>query len=840
MDIKLKLSTAVALLKQLGNALSDLVNSSPDVFNDPAIASRLGDFRQTHETAIQRLTNPSLSIATLGTTSSGKSTIVNALMGRRIAPIEAGEMSGGVLTLRHSEEKKLIIEATDDAAWETGEWLGLRDEELYHKIQVVMNTHHQCRQKKEYIAPKITVAAPLFPARDVGLSGLPEGINIEFLDLPGLKSVQDRANLAVIQPLVGKAFSLVALDYMQVDEEHRQKLLAELKQVVRYLHGRTDSMIFILNRVDNRGSDDLPVEVRLEKLRVEIKDILELVDLPDVIPFNARLLYYAQCAWGTTALNASSEVDPEVRSQLLKAFFQDCAAIIRDKTSGDHSLRDWFRQIDDNLQEGHPPDDYQMRRIMFYALEWSGGKALWSCLRRRTQESFSELVILPALFDVFNNFDALAGTLDILIETGKISNQEQVEIERNKIATTRRDLQKNVKRISGDFQKEVKGFIELLKADPNNRQEATAEAKKKGREGFLSILDAVSYVTGDLTTSLVATVRDAFKNNQSAYELEEKLKEVITPPLAKDIARSYDNVSRRMSKFAIQLDSENSEVLYRKVRADDLKEVKFLENDETEFRLLYRNMRQAITARASFSLQVKAKEIEQALQVLVNKQARKLEDYLSDQDLFSISLKQAVIIDLIKDLAKVPPTLPEGFFKIPDTIEQKNIPETQIDGTETYIDKEKRIRYDTKIEIYTEGSCFKSTKTRNTSIPVEYTEIVEKTRDKKVEVEYIHLSLPSIQPMAKQWSEGIAKEEEGLWNILCDWIINESDKISDVFKESVTDITDLAERALVEQLRVIESNFEKQRHFWSEFENSKHKADETRKQLEESLRKKET
>ena len=38
-------------------------------------------------------------IATIGTTSSGKSTIVNALIGRRIAPIEAGEMSGGVLTL---------------------------------------------------------------------------------------------------------------------------------------------------------------------------------------------------------------------------------------------------------------------------------------------------------------------------------------------------------------------------------------------------------------------------------------------------------------------------------------------------------------------------------------------------------------------------------------------------------------------------------------------------------------------------------------------------------------------------------------------------------------------
>ncbi len=458
MNIELRLSTAVALLQQLGNALSDLVNSSPDVFDDPAIDSRLKDFRQAHEIATQRLINPSLSIATLGTTSSGKSTIVNALMGRRIALIEAGEMSGGVLTLRHSEDQKLIIEATPDAPWETGEWAGLSDNELYEKIRGVMNTYHQCRKEKECIAPKITVAAPLFPARDVGLSGLPEGINIEFLDLPGLKSVQDRANLAVIQPLVGKAFSLVALDYLQVDEKHRGKLLEELKQVVSYLQGRTDSMIFILNRVDSRGSDDLPVEVRLERLRIEIKDVLELADLPDVIPFNARLLYYAQCAWGTTALNTASEVAPEVRSERLKAFFHDCAAIIRDKTSGDRSLRDWFRQIDDNLQEGHLPDDYEMRRIMFYALEWSGGKALWTLIRTRIQESFSELVILPVLLNVFNSFDALTGSLDILIETRKILNQEQVEAERDKITTIRQNLQKNTKKLIVIFKKKLENM----------------------------------------------------------------------------------------------------------------------------------------------------------------------------------------------------------------------------------------------------------------------------------------------------------------------------------------------------------------------------------------------
>lgn len=290
-DIQAQLNQARENLQRLGNAVSELVNLSPDVFNDEAIKTRLQEFQQAYEEASQRLANPYFRIATIGTTSSGKSTIVNALMGRRIAPMEAGEMSGGVLTLKHSDDRKLVIEATENAVWETGEWTDINDRELYDRIQRAMHSYHEARKKKEYIAPQITAHIPLLPACDANLSGLPEGINIEFLDLPGLKSVQDKTNLAILQPLVGKAFSLVALDYMQVDEQHRQKLLTELKRVVEYLQGRTDSMIFILNRVDQRGSDDKPLDVRLQQLKTEIQEQLNLPSLPDIIPFNAIANY---------------------------------------------------------------------------------------------------------------------------------------------------------------------------------------------------------------------------------------------------------------------------------------------------------------------------------------------------------------------------------------------------------------------------------------------------------------------------------------------------------------------------------------------------------------------
>ena len=148
MDIEQKLSNARTLLNELGNALTDLVNVAPDVFEDELLKDKLQDFRRVYDEATERLAHHSLRIAMIGTTSSGKSTIVNALIGRRIAPIEAGEMSGGVLRIRHSQDCRLKIEATDDAVWETGEWTDLSDEEIYNRIRAVMYHYHEARRKK--------------------------------------------------------------------------------------------------------------------------------------------------------------------------------------------------------------------------------------------------------------------------------------------------------------------------------------------------------------------------------------------------------------------------------------------------------------------------------------------------------------------------------------------------------------------------------------------------------------------------------------------------------------------------------------------------------------------
>ncbi|MEG5056708.1 dynamin family protein [Microcoleus sp. A2-C5] len=861
--IESKLNNTRNLLQELGNSVSSLVNSSPDVFDDLGIQSCLQEFLTVHQEAVQRLENPSFRIATLGTTSSGKSTIVNALIGRKIAPIEAGEMSGGVLTIKHSQEQRLMIAETEDAAWDTGEWTGLSDEDLYQRIRAVMHSYHAARKKREYVAPQITAHVPLLPACDASLLGLPNGISVELIDLPGLKSVQDRANLATIQKQLNKAFSLVALDYMQVDDEHRKRLLEELKKVVEDLQGRTDSMIFILNRVDNRGTDDLPLSERIDKLREEIKEVLSLPELPDVLPFNARLLYYAQCAWGSGAGNEPSVISQEIRLKLLKAMFQDCAGVIKLNTKENRNLKDWFRDIEDRVDDNKTIDDETMRQILHSSLEWSGGRELWDRFRVRVQESFAELVILPALLEVFDPYNALAESLEIRIHPIKISQQEQVEQERKKIDKSRHYFH-NIKEVGKEFKVEIEELKAGLKSDdPKINDQLVQEAVKKGRNGFQRIFDAVKKdIVGDLTTSLIVPVRDAFKNNQGAFELRDKLGEVTLPSLAEDICKYYDHVSRRLSKFSgeseylvkrIRADDDKgekeleydavkknvvgdlttslivlirdafknnqgafelrdklrevtlpslaediskyydhvsrrlskfsgeSECLVKRIRADDDKEKKELEDDERYVRLLYHRMREAIFVRAEFVLQSNAQQFEQALESLVEEQVKKLKVFLTEGNFSSINLEKVAISNLGKKLTQNLPTLPENFFEV----SENNI---------------KQNRY------------------------------------KKTEVEYIELFLPSPGLMAKQWSSGIEKGKGSLWDILLEWILQRLDYVSDIFKESVDEITNLAERDWQQQSSIIEGNFEQKKQFWREFEAKKNHATADCEKLQEIFR----
>jgi len=504
----------------MGRLTSELALAHASAFEGADLQDFFDRFGRAHEEAQARLAEPTLSIATIGTTSSGKSTMVNALAGRRIAPIEAGEMSGGVLTLRSSSERRLTVEAADGAPWESGRWTGLPDADAYARIRDgVMRPYHEARKTRACLAPQVLSEGPLLPAIDTSLLGLPPDLGVEFVDLPGLKSVQDRANLAVIQTRVHKAFSLVALDYLQTDEEHRKKLLEELTRVVSYLQGRPDSMIFVLNRVDQRGMDDEPLEARVAALRREIREILGLHNEPDVLPFESRLLYRAQCAWGA-ADETHPTTTPEQQLEHLRALFEESASTLKRRGRENPRLRDWLRGIEDQIEGGCVPSEDDLRTMLACAREWSGGKELWQRLRARIEESFAELVVLPALIEVLETHRSLTDALRAISKIRKIKSQEQMQRERQRLEDIQVRLHEEVSATRERFSNRLTTAAEGLKTGD---QAVRHRLTKDLGPGFESLLGAINEVTGDFTTSLIAPMRDALKASRGVYDLEEEM-----------------------------------------------------------------------------------------------------------------------------------------------------------------------------------------------------------------------------------------------------------------------------------------------------------------------------
>jgi hypothetical protein len=590
-----------------------------------------------------------------------------------------------------------------------------------------------------------------------------------------------------------------ALDYLQVDDLHRKRLLEELKKVVEYLQGRTDSMIFILNRVDQKGQDDIAIAERIEQLQLEIQATLNLDRLPDIIPLSGRFLYYAQCAWGTTAIGTNSAVDAAMRRHFLSGMLKDCSSLIRSYTSEDRTLKKWFRDIEDRIDDDKTIDDESMRKILYHVYDWSGGNRLWECMRDRVRESFSELVILPALIDVLESYKHLVDTLDVEVNIKKIGKKEELENKQQSIINGSERLVREVENIRDRFQQEVKQIIELLK---QNNQSDRNNLEQKGLESFDSFYDTVRQVEEDLVEHLIFPVRNAFEKDKGTYELEEELTEVVPIPKAKGIAKSYDLVNRKLAEFK----QDSSGYFIRQVRHDDREKLLSMEHAEKAVRLLYYAMRQAISTRAEFTLQGQTKQFETGLLFLVNQLIEELKN-ACNQELPDLDLDKVIISNFENHINHNPPQLPEELFSFSDTIQQNTTSKREVVGTKK------------ETERYQKGSCLKQEKTRTV------------TKNVYDDIEYRELKIPNYKNMARQWADGITKEKQKLWDILDDWIGNYLEQIVRECDRAINKAIKSTERAFDKQLQDIEKDAVKQEEYWQHFERELNSVTEIYQQL---------
>ncbi|BAC07914.1 dynamin family protein [Thermosynechococcus vestitus] len=338
-----------------------------------------------------RLDSPLLTLATTGTTSSGKSTLVNFLCGAELVPVAVSEMSAGTVTLEDGDVPSLTIEATPGALWECGTWENISAATIYDKLEEAMVQYLDTKDTNPSLAPpKANITYPIqFLRQHRHQLGLPFGTRVQLLDLPGFAYVGDERNAQIIREQCRQALCLVTYNSAETDAKKTEQLLEEVVIQVKNLGGSPARMLFVLNRIDVFQEDRDPqkseqrfVSKTVGQIKAKLKEKLpeheEAIETLKVLKLSARAALY---------------------SQLIQQSVGEERAKICERAEEQHKAL-----IGEDLLEELPRNpakwtDHDCQRVAESLWANSYGQELFKELVEQIQQHFAELVIPQIVVD---------------------------------------------------------------------------------------------------------------------------------------------------------------------------------------------------------------------------------------------------------------------------------------------------------------------------------------------------------------------------------------------------------------------------------------------------------
>ena len=391
---------------------------------------------QAVKTLCDGLENPTLILATTGTTSSGKSTLVNLLCGAELMPRAVQEMSAGVVTVEYSEQKAVKIEETAGASWACGTWHNVSDEDIYDRLDEVMKAYltHRAAGDSDVACPQSTVYYPFRLVTEPGLLDLPEGTTVKIMDLPGLAHVGDEGNAEVIRKSK-EALCLVTYNSAETDKAKVASLLEEVVEQVKELGGSPARMLFILNRIDVfRDDKDWPEseaafvsktaqDIRL-KLRQDLGEYEQEIDKIEIIKLSSLpALLALKMANGSDASKneAADDLDSRFNFLLPEDVLDDLP----------RNVRKWT--------------DHDRKRLSEGVWEATHAEAFHQHLKQHILSEYPQLV-LPQLIRSFKDNAASELVRWISQTTSAVvnSSEENYKLECDRIKAVREKLEQNI------------------------------------------------------------------------------------------------------------------------------------------------------------------------------------------------------------------------------------------------------------------------------------------------------------------------------------------------------------------------------------------------------------
>lgn len=278
MTLQRLLETTDSALERL---LSDIAGHQAQLDSRGLSTARFQELVQAHATLKQGIAAPHVRLAVTGTTSSGKSSLLNFLCGDALLPTGAQEKSAGLVRIIHAEEIRLEIVQTPGASWECGIWEGLSAADIEARLSEVMDSFLKARNAGEEMQPPVaTVHYPTLLGRQIGAAQA----GLEMLDLPGLRAVSD-ASLTELVRECRDALCLVTFSAEDTDPERRRKAMQQVLDEVRALGGNRQRLLFVATRVDAflRDARNWPAseENFLQTCLDELQEVLPDIFGPD-------------------------------------------------------------------------------------------------------------------------------------------------------------------------------------------------------------------------------------------------------------------------------------------------------------------------------------------------------------------------------------------------------------------------------------------------------------------------------------------------------------------------------------------------------------------------------
>lgn len=809
-----KLDKALKVVNDVIAYTTELYNTGKKFFDTTdTISKNFKEFQAIAQKTKQMLLNPELSIAMVGTTTAGKSTIVNSFACRTIAPMEVKEMSAGVLELTHSDKTSITIHPTEKAPWKIGHYDNISDEEIYTKIKDIFEEYHT--KADRVAAPKISVTGPLEWQANKSILDLPENLNIKFVDLPGLKTIQDEKNMASIQEYLSKAFCIIAMDFNDVDNSLKQRLLNEVKDIVKSM-GNTEFLMFILNKVDCVKAGQTSVDELINQLKVSIKETLSLRCDVNIFPFVAQLYYDIQSAF---VKNIKTGEIFDYNLEKLKNIYSDCGNYFKQKQDSNEIPKKLVRAIED-IADGEKQSDMGLLRN-FYDICYtiSGAENIFSELKRRIAESFSGIVIRPAMDDFHKKLQELLYNMESCISISKINSLSTLSEKKLAVINIKlflegtkedgdyeyihselektRELSNNLgltlfddrindlvsianRRAPGFSDSEVKkiqGNIDtitttLSKTFAPNEIKLFLERQMREGNNAIKIFDGITDIVDNVRAFILGQCLDDFRSYIAQKEKPEKFEalmaERMPKNLAKEITIPYDHLYYFFYFSLDKLNFEKESKTYSLEKRTPLSDIDKTKLD-TDRRRIDLSMRGVLSKLTNIRFQIETNTFFKSIQHFFTDELVYIKDEIThvannDPEIISIASK----LDNKMNVSKFSIQIPDDIFKFttPESVEKERI----------------KSGYDV------EGGCCSDGYHVDTSYD-NYTY----TYDNEV-------------GCYERWLRGFDESTTTFWNIINKWVKDQINAYMNCVTESLKEITADVISQLNSQLAIVQEN----------------------------------